>query len=1491
MRFGRRRFAGWWSGRVQMRAQIARSAALAAFGLLVASPVAAAQVTGEEVEQARTRTSSTFVAGGGALRTRMYAGSVNYRTGSGVWEPISNRLVGRSSGGWRNEANGYVLELPSALGQAPVVVRQGSSWLSFALDGASGGSGRVAGNAATFPDVLPGVDVLYEAESDQVKETLMLASASAGSSFRFDVRASEGLRPRAAGAGLEWVDGEGRAQMAFGAPFMVDAVGRRSLAVRYDVAAAGAGWAVTMVADRDWLADPTRRFPVKLDPSTFTNLAGNPQYRGADSECYIQSGLAADTKLCGIGSTLDVGFDGTKASRALVKFGYLHNQIRYDSIVLDARFGLYADSASTTLSAPLDVHRLTRGFYGPTWNMADAAANVAWTTAGGDFASTASASKSAAGETGWHWWTVRDLVQDWGDRTSQNFGVVVKQQSELVSSMMRFRNSGGTDGTLKPALEITYLPRTGALRQYTTYTQQLTDRSSLAVNVANGNLMLSSQDVSVPGTGLDLGVGRSFNSIGFGYFSFGLWEMTTGADVGLMEVSDGSIAFFGAGKSVSFFRKSGSSYVTPTGLDATLTKAADGTWTLRYLKTLETLSFNTSGKLTRQQDRNGNAITFAYRADGYLQSITDTQDRVFSFTHTGTSKLIVQTITDPTGRTWTYGYDANGDLVQYTDPDGAITKYTYQTNSGGDRDVKTIEDSLGGLTEFTYPAGCTESRAPCRVKTIKRYTDRATGAGDTTTFDYYEGQSGACTGTNDRGRTVITDARGHQTTYCWDKELRVTKVLDPEGHERSPKYSPNSDVVSYTVGSGAAGAESTASYDSSNRLESLTRPASDSNQPAVSALHYTGRGSSFAPSSGDDAQGNSLDFTYTTSENLKTVHARRTTTAPDPAATPAVALEYNDGETGDQGNNGTVRWSKDGNGNRTDYSYDTKGNLLRVDPPAGSGLGATVYTYDTLSRPKTITDGRGFKRQYTYDPIDRVRRIEFFDTSGTLVRTDTYVFDKNGNRTERNDTVGTTLDEYDAKNRLKKTTLPGARVTTYSYDANDNLASITHAGEQILYGYDPDNLVTSVTEPGTKVTTFAYNTAHSRTRTTYPNGVEQTIGYDRAERPKTIRAVKGTTILTDFSYDYTRVAGSSTKEQELRSVARDLRRGTTTTYGYDALARLDSASTTGAVTDTWTYIYDGASNRLRKTRNGTSTSYAYNPGNQLCWSAPGAISTPSCTSTPAGATTYSYDAAGNQTGNSTGQSLAYNAASQTTSITPAGGTANTFTYHGDTQDERATKNNISYQNTALGLSSETCGSQTDHYVRDNRGKLVTVRCATGSYYYLQDALGSITALTDAAGTVTRRHVYNDPYGEDVTSTGTTPSVYRFAGEYLDQETGLYKIGARYYDPTLGRWTQRDPVSQPTDPRQTNAYTYAGADPVNLSDPAGRHFSVEELGGAVLDLALGYATCAAGSAMATAVGTPVAGVAYLAGCATVTVMGAWSVGNDMADEDGYWDPLD
>jgi RHS repeat-associated protein len=79
-----------------------------------------------------------------------------------------------------------------------------------------------------------------------------------------------------------------------------------------------------------------------------------------------------------------------------------------------------------------------------------------------------------------------------------------------------------------------------------------------------------------------------------------------------------------------------------------------------------------------------------------------------------------------------------------------------------------------------------------------------------------------------------------------------------------------------------------------------------------------------------------------------------------------------------------------------------------------------------------------------------------------------------------------------------------------------------------------------------------------------------------------------------------------------------------------------------------------------------------------------------------------------------------------------------------------------------------------------------------------------------------------------TTTGTDPNHFKFTGKELDDETGLYNYGARYYSPALGRYMTPDwsampvpiPYADLSNPQTLNLYNYGRNNPTTLADKDG-----------------------------------------------------------------------
>lgn len=1377
----------------------------------------------------------------GSVRAQFWPAAVNYRDAGGVWRPIDDRLTVASDGVARNGANSWSAELPAAL-TSPVRVTAAGQALSFALRGADGTAAReVTGSTATYRAALPGVDVAYAVGNDRLEETPTLASPSAPSSFAFDVTVPTGVTLAPASDGGLDVVAAGHAVYRLAPPSMRDSSGTTTAAsgtVTMTATPASGGsaggpagaYVVTLSADRAWLAAPGRVWPVLVDPTV--DMSGSNTV-----DCNVESDNP--TTACEVTDTYTIGHGSVPGQdRAFFRFDDVTSVIPRDAKVTDAQFSLQVLGTTTSNTVALEGHALTQAWTSAaSWTTYDG--TNSWPTtgpagttngAGGNYRTALDADLgSPMGAAGTRVYSGPLLTaQAWVNGTLANNGLLVKVDNESVDDVVTVASQLATDSSTWPELYIDYSIDTGDVP---VFTAQLDKRLSLAVDGASGNLNVTSDllDYRQVGGG-SVAAQLRYDSIHAGATDSGVGWRSTLRDRFLYVKASG-IQLYQLGEPHYTFSINPitGAYVHPPGLNATLTDLGGGAYRMRMNGTGEVWSFSVGptsyvAQLDSIADRNGNTTSYSYDdttalSDGQavLNSVTDSHSTTITV---GNPSGPITGYTDSTGRSVGISTNGNGDVSTLTDALGHNTTFVYSSHK-----LTQITTPAGRIVLIGYTSG--------KVTSITQVTNPSTLTGVTTTFSYasWTGSGSAMTAT-----TTVTDALSHASSTTFNTSDLVTTTHDALGHARATTYTANNDV-STAADAMSSPNTSTFSYDSDFRPTGAAAPtgATTATTYSESAGAVTNPVAHWQPATSTDADGNQTTFSYDGPGNL--TKTQDTTSGLGAATSYGVygnlGVSACGGKTGQTGQVCTVT---DPNSNTTTLHYDSNGNLDLVTPP--SPLGTTGYTYDSLSRVATMTDGKGQTTRYSYDANDRLTQQQF-NGATTCTSTDitnglciTNGYDDDGNQTSSVDQTGTRTFGYDTLGRETSRSLPSTGTTSLSYDDAGNVASATDAAGTITYGYDNANELTSLLEPGgsctaspkDRCTTFGYDNNGRRTTTTYPTGAIPTVmttTFDNSGRISNIKATRATTptatTYSDLSYTYSRsVSGTPTDGGLTRTRVDNTATGTagkTTTYGYDSLARLTSAvekDTLGTTTASWSYGYDNAGNRTSATLSpvgtGSTTAFTYNSANEIA--------------TRAGSSTgWSYDANGAETaavGATTRTTGTWNPKLQNTSSTVSG-TAQARTYTGTGNGLRLTAGATSYRNTALGVTGQTISSNTDNYIRDPRGTLVALRTAAGaSYYYTYDALGSVVAVVKGDGTKSNSYTY-DPYGQSRNKTEAVTNPWQYTGGYLDTTTGLYKLGIRYYDPNLGRFTQVDPTGRDAQ------YVYAKSSPCSFVDPRGTSF--------------------------------------------------------------------
>lgn len=127
-----------------------------------------------------------------------------------------------------------------------------------------------------------------------------------------------------------------------------------------------------------------------------------------------------------------------------------------------------------------------------------------------------------------------------------------------------------------------------------------------------------------------------------------------------------------------------------------------------------------------------------------------------------------------------------------------------------------------------------------------------------------------------------------------------------------------------------------------------------------------------------------------------------------------------------------------------------------------------------------------------------------------------------------------------------------------------------------------------------------------------------------------------------------------------------------------------------------------------------------------------------------------------------------------------------------------------------------------------KGKNLSLPVYLTYHFFVTDHLGSVRAVTDSSGNIEQINHYG-PYGEllmdmiQALPIGPQDSInqYKFIGKEWDSYISSYDFGARYYSPTLARWSTQDSMAD--NYYWLSPYNYCSSDPLNLVDSSGKNW--------------------------------------------------------------------
>jgi RHS repeat-associated protein len=619
--------------------------------------------------------------------------------------------------------------------------------------------------------------------------------------------------------------------------------------------------------------------------------------------------------------------------------------------------------------------------------------------------------------------------------------------------------------------------------------------------------------------------------------------------------------------------------------------------------------------LTEFIDPAGNSVKLIYDSEMRIVAITDAIGQKTTLEYGNpTDSFKITRVTDPFGRSALFTYNSSSQLISITDVIGLVSKFDYVSST---TDFITTLTTPYGITQFT-----TGENGTTRSMEIL-YPD---GERERVEFNQTEGlgvpQSDPPTSVPG-GMATRNEFLSFRNTYHWDRQgcayaygdytkariyhwLHSTDLRSPVGILESTKE-PLEGRVWYDYG-GQISVQGPIVVGTTSKPTHIGRVLDDGTTQ-LWTYEYNDFGNITKTI---DPVGRTFSYTYA-EDGIDLLETRQTRAGQSALIFQATydtrhLLQTSKNAAGQttkytyNNEGGQLLTETDPRGNTTTYHYNAKGYRTAVDGKLGIG-DTTTYTYDSFGRVRTMTDVSGHTITLDYDALDRVTKTTYPDATFSqstytlldLTRTRDRAgrqtaFEYNSIRqlTKRTDPLDrVALFQWCKCGALRRLTDPMGRTTTWRHDVQGRVKCKEYAdGSQIIYLYEANtSRLRQRIDEAFQVTQYTYNRDDTLSGKNYTNASVATPAVSFAYDSSYKRVSSMTDGIGTTHYGYGPITPVPTPAAGEITTIEGPLPNDTIMYGYDELGRCVSTTIDGSVS---TVTFDAAG-RITNATNALGT--------------------------------------------------------------------------------------------------------------------------------------------------------------------------------------------------------------------------------------------------------------------------------------------------------------